>query len=306
MRFCGLFSCYQVLVYPERNGECRTLNICRIVPLLLFGAFATMSVTFGLLLNFYFSHENLQARYEARQRQGLEQRLDILYQARLLLGLQADYDRIDDFCSKLMVMTNMSAPAGDWDDFTGSGGPAINSLTLSPYDTRCLIRNMQGAVTALNRDVLSSEVLQQLIFRQVWQNKQMLDSTPSVWPVKGRITSGFGMRQHPFDHTYKFHRGLDIVPPGGRGTPVHAPADGVVLFAGWDGGYGRCMIIRHYGNITTRYGHLKAFVARVGQKVQRGDIIGFVGNSGRSTGPHLHYEVMVAGKPQNPTQFILN
>ncbi|MGE4290745.1 MAG: M23 family metallopeptidase [Desulfovibrio sp.] len=306
MKFCGLFSSYQVLVYPEQVGECRTLNIRCILPVLFFGFLFVMSVSFALLLNVYFSQTELRAEFQTQEQQRLDQRLAILFQARRLMALQHDYDRIDDFCSKLMVMTNMSEPNQDWDDFTGSGGPMINSTTLSPYDTRNLIRNMQGAVAALNREVMDSEVLQQLIFKQVRENKQVLDSTPSVWPVKGRITSGFGMRQHPFDHTAKFHRGLDIVPPGGRGTPIHSPANGTVIFTGRDGGYGLSLLIQHHGNITTRYGHLKSIAVKLGQKVHRDDIIAFVGNSGRSTGPHLHYEVLVAGKPQNPKKFILN
>ena len=306
MNPCGLFSSYQVLVYPEKDGECRTLNIRCILPVLFFSLLLALALTFGFLLQMYFSHADLRASYDAREQLRLEQRLDILFQARRLMGLQYDYDRIDDFCNKLMVMTNMTEPNQEWDAFTGSGGPAINDMTLSPYDTRSLIRNMQGAVAALNREVLDSEVLQQLILKQVRENKQVLDSTPSVWPVKGRITSGFGMRQHPFDHTYKFHRGLDIVPPGGRGTPIHAPANGTVIFTGRDGGYGLSLLIQHQGNITTRYGHLKSIAVKVGQKVHRDDIVAFVGNSGRSTGPHLHYEVLVAGKPQNPRKYILN
>ncbi|SKA72225.1 Peptidase family M23 [Paucidesulfovibrio gracilis DSM 16080] len=282
------------------------MRVRNVLPVLFFVLLVGLGTSFGFLLDTYFDHQKLQVRYETLEHDRLEQRLDILFQARKLSGLQLDYDRIDDFCRKLMVMTNMSGPRPDWDDFTGSGGPLINSMTLSPYDTRTLVRNMQGAVVALNRDVLDSEVLQQLILKQVRENKQLLDSTPSVWPVKGRITSGFGMRQHPFDKTYKFHRGLDIVPPGGRGTPIHAPANGVVVFAGRDGGYGLSLLIRHKNNITTRYGHLKAMAVKRGQKVRRDDVIAYVGNTGRSTGPHLHYEVLLAGKPQNPRRYILN
>ena len=96
------------------------------------------------------------------------------------------------------------------------------------------------------------------------------------------------------------------MPAGGRGTPIHAPANGVVIFTGWDGGFGLSLIIQHHGNISTRYAHLKSVDVKVGDAVRRDDVIARVGNSGRSTGPHLHYEVMVAGKPQNPQKYILN
>lgn len=125
---------------------------------------------------------------------------------------------------------------------------------------------------------------------------------PNLWPVEGRITAGFGEREDPFNGEGAFHRGIDI--STSFGTPVRAPADGVVTFAGEENGYGRLIQVEHAQGISTRYGHLSAFAVTEGQRVTRGQVIGYVGMSGRSTGPHLHYEVWVHNSPVNPYKFL--
>jgi murein DD-endopeptidase MepM/ murein hydrolase activator NlpD len=132
-----------------------------------------------------------------------------------------------------------------------------------------------------------------------WLN---MASAPSLWPVEGRITSPFGARIDPFGGEGAFHKGVDIAVP--YGTPILAPADGVVGFADFESGYGRLIAIEHGQGVTTRYGHLSAFAVTEGQHVQRGEVIGYVGLSGRSTGPHVHYEVWVRGTPVNPYKYL--
>jgi murein DD-endopeptidase MepM/ murein hydrolase activator NlpD len=131
-----------------------------------------------------------------------------------------------------------------------------------------------------------------------------LSSTPSVWPVRGYLSSGFGNRVDPFTGQRDFHPGIDISTP--EGAKVTAPADGVVVSCGQKGAYGNAIIIDHGFGIITRYGHLAAFNVRPGQRVKRGDIIAFVGNTGRSTSPHLHYEVWINDQNENPIHFILD
>jgi murein DD-endopeptidase MepM/ murein hydrolase activator NlpD len=125
---------------------------------------------------------------------------------------------------------------------------------------------------------------------------------PNLWPVEGRITGSFGERIDPFNGEGAFHRGVDI--SSGYGVRVLAPADGVVIFAGPENGYGRLIQIQHANGIITRYGHLSAFAVNAGQRVSRGQVIGYVGSSGRSTAPHLHYEVWVHNSPVNPYKFL--
>ena len=125
---------------------------------------------------------------------------------------------------------------------------------------------------------------------------------PAIWPVIGPITSSFGEREDPFNGEGAFHAGIDISSP--FGTPVHATADGTVISAGMESGYGREVQIDHGNGIDTMYGHLSGFAVTAGQQVTEGQVIGYVGMSGRSTGPHLHYEVRIHSTPVNPHRYL--
>lgn len=128
------------------------------------------------------------------------------------------------------------------------------------------------------------------------------NASPNLWPVEGQITGSFGERIDPFNGEGAFHSGVDI--GSTYGQAVVAPADGIVVFADFMGGYGRAIVLDHGHSISTRYGHLSNFAVAVGQQVHRGDTIGYVGLSGRSTGPHLHYEVRINDTPVNPHKYL--
>lgn len=126
---------------------------------------------------------------------------------------------------------------------------------------------------------------------------------PSIWPVAGVLRSGVGMRNNPFGgSSIEFHKGQDIAAP--TGTPINVTADGVVVVAGWVKGYGNGIYVDHGNGITTRYGHLSRIDVVVGQSLKRGDHLGLVGSTGRSTGPHLHYEVRINGEPTSPIPYL--
>jgi murein DD-endopeptidase MepM/ murein hydrolase activator NlpD len=128
------------------------------------------------------------------------------------------------------------------------------------------------------------------------------NAAPNLWPVEGQITGSFGERIDPFNGEGAFHSGVDI--SANVGSSVIAPADGVVTFADFLGGYGRAIMVDHGHGITTRYGHLSSFAVAAGQYIHRGDTLGYVGLSGRSTGPHLHYEVRINDAPVNPYKYL--
>lgn len=131
----------------------------------------------------------------------------------------------------------------------------------------------------------------------------LANSTPSIWPVKGHITSTYGRRLDPFHGKGTFHRGIDISAP--YGSAVLATADGFVSMTGWDAGLGNCVKILHGRNgFSTTYGHLKEYLVRPGQPVQRGELIGLVGSTGRTTGAHVHYEVSSRGLTVNPYRYL--
>ncbi|MBD3369629.1 peptidoglycan DD-metalloendopeptidase family protein [Candidatus Fermentibacteria bacterium] len=133
--------------------------------------------------------------------------------------------------------------------------------------------------------------------------KEELDHTPSIWPARGTFVSGFGPRVDPFTGAVRYHKGIDVA--NMSGTPVYAPAEGMVVFCGWTGGWGLNMVIRHSDRISTRYAHCATFETVVGQKVSRGDLVARMGSTGRSVGPHLHYEVLVDGTQVDPEDYII-
>jgi murein DD-endopeptidase MepM/ murein hydrolase activator NlpD len=168
----------------------------------------------------------------------------------------------------------------------GAGGPEILFNSLSS------IIGIEYKTDYLERELKSYE---ELLKRRT--------TVPSVWPVAGELTDGFGGRRDPFGgSSSEFHTGQDIATSSG--TPVVAAAQGTVIFAGWQNGYGQIVIIDHGNGLTTRYGHLSGIDAEVGQQIKRGEQLGRVGSTGRSTGPHLHYEVRINDEPVNPRQYL--
>lgn len=135
------------------------------------------------------------------------------------------------------------------------------------------------------------------------RSTDQLATKPSIWPTNGEITSGFGWRTSPWGDGSELHPGIDIA--NSMGTPVVATADGEVVKSEASGGYGNIVQIDHGNGITTIYGHNSRFAVSVGQSVKKGQVISYVGSTGRSTGPHLHYEVRVNGTPVDPTSFLV-
>jgi len=189
-----------------------------------------------------------------------------------------------------------------------------NEIKPSPSfregEVSILERERTRLVSALHQDLLElrrefsqrEQILKELhSFLQA--QKSILIATPSLWPVIGRITSGFGdTRLSPSSGGNRPHRGVDISAP--VGTPVVAPTDGIVSFAGRESEYGRLICLDHGHGYSTMFGHLKELLVQPGQRIRKGQIIGTVGLSGNSTGPHLHYEVRLNGNPVNPAHYL--
>jgi murein DD-endopeptidase MepM/ murein hydrolase activator NlpD len=128
------------------------------------------------------------------------------------------------------------------------------------------------------------------------------DAKPSILPARGRITSGFGMRKIPYASGYQFHTGVDII--GAYGSAIWASADGKVIFTGYRGSYGHTVVVDHGYGYETLYAHLSGFIVDAGDLVERGQTVGYMGASGRTTGTHLHYEVLYNGSPVNPSNYL--
>jgi murein DD-endopeptidase MepM/ murein hydrolase activator NlpD len=168
----------------------------------------------------------------------------------------------------------------------------LSTSLVSPEDTfgvlRTLLQALEGRLRNVRKDVEKQEAL--------------AAATPSIWPAHGWLTGRFGGRSDPFTGEQGFHQGLDISAP--KGQPVYATAEGRVESAAFASEYGNLVVLRHDFGITTRYGHLSKFNVKAGETVHRGDIIGYVGSTGRSTGSHLHYEILANGRLLNPLQLL--
>lgn len=168
-------------------------------------------------------------------------------------------------------------------------------------------RDYASLVVRIEKAVKESELRFQSTF-DLWEilseRQSLLSSTPNIRPAKGWFTSRFGYRISPFTGRSTLHAGLDIA--AAPGSPVYAPADGLVTFAGYDEGYGKMITLDHGYGVITRFAHSSQIYVQLGQKVSRWDVIASVGNTGRSTGPHLHYEVRVNGVPRDPSIYMLD
>jgi murein DD-endopeptidase MepM/ murein hydrolase activator NlpD len=212
-----------------------------------------------------------------------------------ITDVQARLDEFEERTSRLALAAGMEtdrlagSEVGTVSDRVGSGGP-YDRLPDSPQSLE-----LQGGL-------ISSRLA--MVEEQLLGRRNLLASTPTVTPVLGILTDGFGSRRDPITGRRAYHRGLDI--SARRGTKVVAPAAGVVVFAGRDGGLGRVVRLSHGFGFTTVFGHLHKILVEPGQEVDRRQSIGLLGSSGRSTGPHLHYEVHVDGKAVDPLYYILD
>lgn len=190
----------------------------------------------------------------------------------------------------------------------GIGGVLVNKNTKIDN----LLPNFESTITSLELDIdaLTRKVKLELssyedIYDKVQENSDRLKSVPTIRPVNGGyLNAGFGYRKDPFDRVNRFHYGQDITV--NNGSPIYAPADGVVKVARYLGGFGKSIKIDHGFGYTTFYAHLSKFNIKSGDRIKRGELIGYSGNTGRSTGPHLHYEVHYYRKPQNPLDYFFS
>lgn len=215
--------------------------------------------------------------------------------ARTIGEVQARLDEFEERTARLALAAGMESDATGVSGTTALGG---NVGSGGPYD-----RLSEGPEALRLQGMWIDRQLEQ-VEKSFVETGELLASTPTVAPVTGVLTDGYGTRNDPITGRRAFHRGLDI--SSRRGTPIYAPADGIVVFVGRNGGLGRTLRISHGFGFTTLYGHLHEFKVGLGDEVRRGEQIGTVGNSGRSTGSHLHYEVHVDGKSVNPLYYILD
>jgi murein DD-endopeptidase MepM/ murein hydrolase activator NlpD len=212
-----------------------------------------------------------------------------------------------EFDRRLRILANLEGPEGKTRQFLGVGGPSpeyIRETLLLQRNEEELVQQMRHDLERLNGEAAAEGDSLRKLEGLLQSKRVQLANTPSIWPSRGWLTSGFGYRISPFTGLRQRHEGIDI--SNRVGTPIIAPAEGLVTNIGREWGFGKILVISHGFGFTTRYAHLNRINVKIGKKVKRGQKIAEIGNTGRSTGPHLHYEVIVNGVPVNPMKYILN
>jgi murein DD-endopeptidase MepM/ murein hydrolase activator NlpD len=294
---------YTILIANRTTGAVRRLTLPRRAAVLLLAAGIGVPLLIGLgassadpveLESLRQANENLRLENESyRVATGeLTNQISSLQSALTELGEQPELDPATREALTRLPAVVRSRAVGGGSAVELASAPKVDTAPPLPDGTFGLLKSVLEALENRLASVKTRVEKQQALAR----------ATPSMMPLAGWLSSGYGTRTDPFNGRPDFHPGLDIV--ADRGTPVKATADGTVQSAGFDGNYGNAVVIDHGYGIGTRFGHLLRFVVTPGQTVRRGEIVGYVGATGRATSPHLHYEILLNGQPINPLRLL--
>ena len=297
---------FNVLVFGQKTSKTRHLRIHK--KTFKIGLYL---LAFGLLSTIFFFCDYIQVRKETFELNKLrqetqEQRSKIHFFSSKIEDLESQLSKLKDFDKKIRIIANLEK-GQEATSYMGMGGPSpsdVREKLKAEKDEKGLVQQMRTDIERLKSEAASREESLSELEKLLQTKKEVLVSTPSIWPVQGWVTSGFGFRTNPFTGLNQMHEGMDI--SNRIGAPVVAPADGIISDTGSDWGHGKILVISHGFGVVSRYSHLNKVSVRVGQKVKRGDKIAEVGMSGKTTGPHLHYEVRLNSIPVNPMRYILN
>ena len=303
---------YSVVFFPGATASPKRFRISRRW-FRIYG-YSSLVILLGVVSSFvYFSQKyyylgNDEIELTELRRESKIRKVQAEKIATQVKNLESDMARLGRFEKKLRVITALEdSPqnsAKNWGVGGGSYGLSSYSFTTSlAHESKALANKLSNSLGHLTTQAKIKAISLQELDHFFKDQKSFLQSTPSIWPTRGWVTSGFGYRESPFTGLRENHEGWDI---GARsGSAVRATADGMITVAGRERGYGKLIEIDHGYGVVTRYGHNSKNLIKIGNEVKRGQIIALVGNTGRSTGPHLHYEVLVNGVPANPKNYIL-
>lgn len=284
---------FTVLVIPEGSHRVRRFGVKRSV--LNWAAAALVLFFLGLSgLVFDYVRTNLdRSELNRLQVENSTQRDELHRLVVKLEDLRKEMVVLAQNDAKVRVMAKLSRPKAD--SLAGIGGPGSEDVSQEFSD-------IQHRIDAVRRQIDLQRESQEEIQGFLNDQRSLLAAKPAGWPVKGWTTSGFGLRRDPFTGRRKMHEGYDIA--ARTGTPVVATADGIVSQSKTMPGYGKMVVIDHGYGYRTYYGHNSKNYVKVGQRVKSGDRIAAVGNTGRSTGSHVHYEIRLNGVPVNPKKYL--
>jgi murein DD-endopeptidase MepM/ murein hydrolase activator NlpD len=297
---------FSILVFGQKTSKTRHFRIHK--KTFRIGLYLA---AFGLLSTIFFLCDYIQVKkksFEVSQlRQETEtQKSQIHFFSSKIEDMEKQLSKLKDFDKRIRIIANLEK-GQETTPYMGMGGPSpsdVREKLRAEKNEKGLVQQMRTDIDRLKSEATSQEESLSELEKLLQTKREMLALTPSIWPVHGWVTSGFGFRTNPFTGLTQMHEGLDI--SNRVGTIVIAPADGIVSDTGKDHSHGNVLVISHGFGTTSRYNHLNKIFVRAGQKVKRGDKIAEIGMTGKTTGPHLHYEVRVNGIPVNPVRYILN
>lgn len=252
------------------------------------------------------SKQQLEKKVVVQKDEIVSQRKQIQKFADEITTLKSKLVALHDFEKKIRIIANIEKP-DDQDNLFGVGGSIPEDLDSRIPLTKkhnSLMREMHEQAEQIDLASINQQKGFESLFKYLDGQRNLLSSTPAIRPSKGWVASRFGYRKSPFTGLREFHKGLDVA--NRIGTPIISSADGIVSFVGVKGNFGKVIKINHGHGMATLYAHTHKVLKKQGDTVKRGDTIALMGNSGRSTGPHLHYVVFLNGIPVNPEKYILN
>jgi murein DD-endopeptidase MepM/ murein hydrolase activator NlpD len=249
---------------------------------------------------------SLRSALQTQEEQVVQQQNQIVAFAQKIDTLKTQLAELHSFEQKIRIIANLETSKYGSSMFGvgGSDPEDLDPATMMEQDYQEMVRDMHTEINVIDQASQNQHNSFSSIFSQLEGKRNLLAATPSIRPVKGWVSSRFGYRTSPFTSRREFHRGLDIATHAG--SPIISPADGVVTYSGKKGLMGNMVTIEHGFGLVTRYGHAQKILKKKGERVKRGETIALVGNTGRSTGPHLHYEVRLNGVAVNPTKYFFN
>jgi len=293
-----------ILVLPQDGARIKKIVIPRIVPVFLLLAFISLLFYSAVITYQHNGQDTRLADLERLRQKAVKQNVQIHAFSEQIRLLQKEMDKLTQNNKKLMERASIPEELKVLTSLAlgGSSSDTRALASRSPLRQKELIRQLHSDLDNLLTRAVYLEQNQHKLDKHFEDARSILVSSPTLKPVNGYITSGFGYRLHPLTGKREFHRGLDVRAP--RGSPIIAPANGIVVSTNRNAGYGRMVVVDHGYGIVTRYGHVSKVYVKPGQRVKRGEKLAAVGSTGRSTGPHLHYEVIRNGITVNPIRYL--
>jgi len=300
---------FTLVVIPGSGGKVRRIVIPKfLVPVSIIGLIVASFALFYFINEYKIMKEKL-VYFENLEKLTRMQQERIVSLVEKVREFDETINRLEEMESRLRRLAGIGGSELGISEGLGKGGPEEyipfeDSLSeKGKVDSLSIIERIENNVDFLKIKALRQEKAFDQVGEIIEKKKKLFSSTPNIFPVQGWISAGYGMRINPFTRKREMHKAIDIVAPWG--TAVKAACRGKVTFAGWKNFYGLVIEIKNEYGYSTVYGHLSYILVKKGQRVEKGEIIGRVGSSGRSTGPHLHFEVWYRGKTLNPLKLMV-